>query len=333
MNKVLVTGGAGFIGYHLSKRLADKGDKVHILDNLSRSHMDDELQKLVEKENVSFLQRDVTIPKTWDELETEYYDIVYHFAAMNGTENFYTRPTEVLKIGCLSTIYLLEWASKQKNKPKLVYSSSSEVYAATAKILGSEFPIPTPETISPSIEDVKNVRWSYAGGKLIGEIAFYCYAKTHDINDFNIIRFHNIYGPRMGYKHVISEFIDRHLRQEKPFFVYGGDNTRTFCFINDALDALEKIVESPQTVGEIIHIGNDEKDEIKIKKLAEMIFEVNNEKVEISILPAPEGSVARRCADIKKLKNIGYKKTVNLQQGLKLTYEWYKNNAQKRRSS
>jgi len=323
MNRVLITGGAGFIGFHLSKRLANRGFQVDILDNLSRSRMDEELCALINRENVTFTKKDITKLETWESLPLNHYDTVYHFAALNGTENFYKRPTEVLKIGCLSTLYLLEWVTQQENKPKLVYSSSSEVYAATAALLGDNFPIPTPETISPSIGDVKNVRWSYAGGKLIGEIAFFCYAAAHNITDFNIIRFHNIYGPRMGNKHVISQFIERYLKNEKPFIVYGGDNTRSFCFVEDALDALDKITQSSDALGDIVHIGNDD-EEIEIEKVAEILFEINGEKADLIIESAPEGSVKRRCPNIDKIKNMGYHKSTTLREGFKVTYDWYK---------
>lgn len=325
MNKVLITGGAGFIGFHLANRLLKQGHSVDILDNFARQNMDEELETLISRENVNFLKKDLTNSSTWDELPLNHYDIVYHFAAINGTENFYKRPVDVLKVGCLSTIYLLDWASSQEKKPKLIYSSSSEIYAATLKILGDDFPIPTPETISPSIEDVKNVRWSYAGGKLIGEIAFFCYAETHGISDFNIIRFHNIYGPRMGDKHVISQFSERLLREENPFVMYGGDQTRTFCYIEDALNAIEKVTQNSDFIGEIVHIGNDD-EEIEIKSLAEMLFKINDRRVEFKFLPSPEGSVQRRCPNIDKIKKMGYCKTVSLVEGLKTTFDWYKAN-------
>ena len=290
MNRVLVTGGSGFIGFHLSKRLAERGITVHILDNLSRSDMDSDLKKLIEKENVSFFEKDVTNLKTWEELPENYYDIVYHFAALNGTENFYTKPVDVLKTGSLSVIYLLDWVTGQKKKPKVIYSSSSEVYASTLNLLGEDFPIPTPETINPSIEDVKNVRWSYATGKLIGEVAFFCYAKTYDVTDFTIVRFANIYGQRMGNKHVISQFIERYIKKENPFMIYGGDNTRSFCFIEDALNALDKITKNSDAIGDIVNIGNDD-EEIEIKKVAEMLFEINdNDEINLHGELAPEGS-------------------------------------------
>ena len=323
MNRVLVTGGAGFIGFHLSKRLADRGITVHILDNLSRSDMDFDLEKLVEKENVSFFEKDVTDLKTWKELPLKYYDAVYHFAALNGTENFYNRPVDVLKVGSLSVIYMLDWVVNHKRKPKIIYSSSSEVYASTVNLLGENFPIPTPETINPSIEDVRNVRWSYASGKLIGEVAFFSYAKSYGLSDFSIVRFANIYGPRMGNDHVVSQFIDRYLKNQNPFMIYGGTNTRSFCYIDDALNALDKIADASHDVDDIINIGNDD-EEIKIQDLAKMLFRLfGNNNPTLKIESAPDGSVKRRCPNIDKIKSLGYRKSTPLNEGLKITYDWY----------
>ena len=104
------------------------------------------------------------------------------------------------------------------------------------------------------------MRWSYASGKLLGEVALFSYAKTYDIKDFTIVRFANVYGPRMGNQHVISEFVERCIKKENPFMVYGGINTRSFCFIEDALNALDKIIESSIFACDIINIGNDDEE-------------------------------------------------------------------------
>ena len=125
----------------------------------------------------------------------------------------------------------------------------------------------------------------------------------------------------MGFEHVISQFIDRYRKGERPLAVYGGSNTRSFCFIEDVLDALSKITNSG-VPKEIYHIGNDD-EEIRIDDLAKLLFEINDEKVNIKIHEAPEGSVNRRCPNIDKLKSLGHSKQVALREGLKITYDWY----------
>ena len=318
---ILITGGAGFVGYHLAKRLSSEGHSVVILDNFERPNEDINFKNLLENNNVRHVKVDLSRHDAFDNIENNHYDIVYHFAALNGTSNFYNHPEKVIKIGTLSTIYLLEWIAKQDKRPKVIYTSSSETYAGTAKVLGEDFPIPTPEDVPLTIDDVTNIRWSYGSSKLLGEVAFYCYSKAHNIEDFNVVRLHNIYGPRMGFEHVISQFIDRYRKGERPLAVYGGSNTRSFCFIEDVLDALSKITNSG-VPKEIYHIGNDD-EEIRIDDLAKLLFEINDEKVNIKIHEAPEGSVNRRCPNIDKLKSLGHSKQVALREGLKITYDWY----------
>ena len=324
MIRILITGGAGFVGYHLAKKEVAAGNEVTIIDNFERPNLDSEFKELIRNKNVVFLKKDVSLEETFRELNVDYYDIVYHLAALNGTSNFYNYPAKVLKIGCLSTIYLLDWVASHSKRPKVIYTSSSETYAGTTTLLGEDFPIPTPENVPLTIENVKNVRWSYGASKLIGEVAFYCYSKMYSIDDFNIIRLHNIYGPRMGSEHVISQFIIRFLDGERPFKIMGSDQTRSFCFIDDVLEALQKIVDSG-IQKEIIHVGND-KEEIKIVDLAKIVFDIGVEDYNFDEQPAPAGSVSRRCPQIDKLKSLGVKEQIDLREGIEKTFEWYKTN-------
>jgi len=319
--RILITGGAGFVGFHLASKFVKEGKDVTILDNFARPNEDKEFKDLLKNDNLTFLQKDVAQESTWWDLEDGRFDIIYHFAALNGTANFYNYPAKVVKTGTLSTIYLLDYISRQDNKPKVIYTSSSEAYAGTAKVLGDEFPIPTPEDIPLTIDDVTNVRWSYGASKLIGEVAFYCYAKTYNITNFNIVRLHNIYGPRMGFEHVISQFIKRFIEGESPFNIYGADCTRSFCYIDDVLDAFDKITNNG-VKGETYHIGNDD-EEITIHELANLLFDLNGREYNFTIHESPEGSVMRRCPNIDKLKSIGHSKKVGLKEGLINTYNYY----------
>jgi UDP-glucose 4-epimerase len=172
MTKILITGGAGFVGYHLALKEANLGNEVTVIDSFERPNKDPEFKALIEHKNVKFLQKDISDESTFEVyLPIDHYDVVYHLAALNGTSNFYNYPAKVLKIGCLSTIYLLDWVSRHKKgkRPKVIYTSSSETYAGTANIQGDNFPIPTPEDVPLTIDDVRNVRWSYGASKLIGD--------------------------------------------------------------------------------------------------------------------------------------------------------------------
>jgi nucleoside-diphosphate-sugar epimerase len=319
--KVLITGGAGFIGYHLAKHLAESGDDVTIVDNFGRGKNDEYITALLKHKNVKLITCDITNPENVFAIPHD-FDVIYHFAAINGTENFYKIPDKVLKVGVLGMINMLEWYIK-KPHGRFIVASSSEAYAGAHKLLGDKFPIPTPEDVPLVVDDPRNVRWSYGGGKIISEIAMYSYAKAHNLKDFTIVRFHNIYGPRMGTEHVIPQFIERIVNRTKPFPIYGGTETRTFCYITDAIEALKLIVKSNEAKGEIIHIGRDD-DEVSIIDLAKTLMVIADFKTEFEVKPAPEGCVKRRCPNIAKLKKLGYKPKVQLKDGLDESYKWYK---------
>jgi len=319
MIKTLITGGAGTIGLPLAQHLYAQGQEITICDNLFKPKIKDkELNDFLKQKNVKFINIDLTKFENLKKLEKD-YNYVYHLAAINGTKYFYEIPQEVLRINTLAMINILEWF-KDTTCGKILFSSSNEAYASTINKIGG--PIPTPEDIMLSIGDIKNPRWSYGGSKLIGELFFINYARAYKFN-MSIIRYHNSYGPRMGYAHVIPEFIMRIIKKENPFNIYGGKETRAFCYISDTVKATQLVMESKKTNDEIIHIGNDQ-EEISMINLAKKMFDLFGYYPKLKINPAPEGSVNRRCPGITKLKKLGYKPEVNLDTGLKLTYEWYK---------
>jgi UDP-glucose 4-epimerase/UDP-glucuronate decarboxylase len=316
--KILVTGGAGFIGFHLSNYLADGGAQVVICDNLFRGRADEDFNKLLKRHNVKFINIDLTEKQKLDALEKE-FDIVYHLAAINGTRYFYEIPHEVLRVNILSLINILDWLRDTKCK-RMVWTSSSETYAGTFSLVDT--PIPTPEEVPLTIADVSNPRFSYAGSKIAGELLCLSYAKAYDL-DVGIVRPHNIYGPRMGYEHVIPQFIKRIIKRENPFKIYGGHQSRTFCFIEDCVKGLKLVGESAEIGTGIVNIGNN-KEEISIKNLAHKMFDIFDFHPKLEVLPPPEGSVDRRCPDISKAKMlVGYEPQIHLDQGLQITYDWY----------
>tara|TARA_R100001594_G_scaffold5547_1_gene17048 strand:- start:10470 stop:11471 length:1002 start_codon:yes stop_codon:yes gene_type:complete len=324
MRKVLITGGAGFVGLHLSKYLLDRGYEVTIIDNFARPNNDDEFLEVIENENCKPITGDITTTQLFDELPKNYYDDIYHLAAINGTSNFYNHPVDVFKVGIIGTLNVLDWVVKQ-NKGKVLYTSSCEAYAGTMRMMKDDFPIPTPENIPLSVDDVSNVRWSYGTGKLASEVALNSYKSQYDFDNFSIVRPHNFFGPRMGFEHVIPQFVDRIIKKETPFKIYGGDETRSFCYIDNVIKSLVMIQESDKTNGETYHVGND-KEEITIMDLAKMLFEIAGKEPNFEILPAPEGSVKRRCPNIDKLRGLGYDVIYPTKEGLERTYNWYVDN-------
>src|SRR3989338_5111622 len=324
--KILITGGAGFIGYHLTKHLLDSESNIELVlvDNLQRGRRDEDFQLLLNDRRVKFLALDLTLPDSYKELGGK-YEHVYHLAAVNGTKAFYEMPHEVLRINTLSLAYMLEWFQKENKDGKFCFTASNEAYAG-GLIAFNQLSIPTPEKVPLVIDDTYNPRWSYAATKLVGELFVINYAKMHNFRAL-LVRPHNFYGPRAGYKgHVIPDFCERIEARTDPFPIYGADNTRTFCYITDAVRAITMLMDSPKTDVqpiETVHIGDFE--EITMKDLAEKMFEVTGWKPKsLDIKNDPPGSVKRRLADITKLQRLtDWKPETSLRDGLKTTYDWY----------
>ena len=224
MEKVLITGGAGFVGLHLSRYLLENNYEVTLVDNFSRPNDDEDFLKVTAHKNCKTKRGDITSVDTFQRLEKNYYDYIYHLAAFNGTANF-------------------DWIVSQ-DKGKVLYTSSCEAYAGTMKVMGDRFPIPTAEDIPLSIDDVTNVRWSYGVGKLTSEIAFNCYKHGRDFDRYCIVRPHNFFGPRMGFEHVVAQFIERIISNETPFKIYGGEETRSFNYIDNVTESLVMLMET-----------------------------------------------------------------------------------------
>lgn len=327
MSSILITGGAGFVGYHLAKHiLKNSDDSIVLVDNLQRGRMDGDMRDLLEsnRDRVTFMEADLTDPLSVTRFPQNVSQ-VYHLAAVNGTKWFYEMPDETLRINTLSLIYILEWIKTLPEKPKLCFTSSNEAYASALASFG-QLPIPTPEDIPLVISDPYNPRWSYAGTKLIGELFVIHYAEKHGFNAV-IVRPHNFYGPRAGYDHVIPEFCGRIASHTDPFPINGADDTRSFCHITDAVRAMEMLMNASSTNGhpiQTVHIGSTE--EVTISELAERLFAVTGWKPsKLDIHPSPEGSVKRRLADIQKIKQlISWEPEISLEEGLRTTHTWYK---------
>lgn len=325
MKKILITGGAGFIGYFLAKRLlADSGNKLILVDNLQRGKMDTDFSELLRQDRIKFVQADLTQESFYETLDQD-FDQVYHLAAVNGTKLFYSMPQEVLRINTLSLIYILEWIRHLAKKPKLCFTSSNEAYAGALSAFNN-LPLPTPEPVPLVISDPYNARWSYAGTKLIGEQFVIHYAQAYKFPAV-IVRPHNFYGPRAGYDHVLPEWSEKIIARLDPFVLYGPEETRTFCYITDAVEAMQRLMDSATTDQhpiETVHIGAT--DEITMADLAQKMFAVAGWKPnKLEFKPSPPGSVKRRLADISKIKKlIGWEPTTKLDAGLHRTFEWYK---------
>lgn len=305
---ILVTGGLGFVGFHLTKHLlATTPCEVCVFDNASRGRIDEDFEQLQNQ----FGPR-LRLGNNLAELIQADFSRIYHLAAINGTSNFYERPYEVLSNNCQITFELLDHLRATGKKPKILYTSSGETYAGLA------VPIPTPETTRVGFTDVHNPRWSYGCSKLVGELAV-----IHSRLPYVVMRLQNVYGPRMGFDHVIPNLLYRlwSLSANEPLLVKNFQDTRSFCYVDDcvrAMTALEAVE------NEIVHIGTG--DEISIGALADLLCRLEqNPRQVIDVGRQDRGSPKRRCPDTNKLRGLtNWEPLVSLEEGLRRTSQWYR---------
>lgn len=301
----LVTGAGGAVGYWLTQKLLDVGYKVTAVDKTDNNNL-----KYLKHKNLKKIVLDLTDYNQLNELGFS-YSKVFHLAAFNGTDNFYRFPFEVLLDSTLPTINLLNYfARSQHEKPHFFYTGSSESYASSVK--HGIACIPTSEDVLLSIDDPKNVRWSYGLSKTHGEVACFAAQNQFGIN-CTVLRLHNIYGPKMGFNHVIPDFTIRALNGK--YELYGYDDTRSFLYVKDAVNAIYEISRYKECIGEIYNIGST--NEIKILDLAKLILKKLKIDNDIILHPSPAGSVKRRCPDVIKIKKvIGVFEKYSIDEGL-----------------
>lgn len=320
--RYLVTGGTGFIGAALAKGLIAAGASVRVFDNNSRGSG----EKLKGGgENAELIVGDIRDRDAVDDAARD-VDGVCHLAYINGTEFFYSKPEIVLEVAIKGMTNVIDACVKYR-VPELVLFSSSEVYHAPKKV-------PTDETTPLTVPDVLNPRYSYSGGKIISELMALNFGRKH-FQRVLILRPHNVYGRDMGWEHVIPEFTlrMRALPKKKkniavPFEIQGtGDETRTFIYLDDAIDAAFRVMEKGEHLG-IYHIGTS--DEITIKKLAGEIARCLGSNIKIVPGKLRAGSPTRRCPDTTKLRKLGFKPRISLPEGLARTVQWYDENAHRK---
>lgn len=319
MTKVLITGAAGFVGCHLATELSQRpGYELTLVDNLVRGRRDADFDALLSRPNVRFITADLSSPAAFEQLGTG-YDHVYHLAAIIGVKNVLSRPWDVVRINALTTLHLLEWLAAGGGA-KLLFSSTSEAYAWTQKF--HELPIPTPETVPLALTEIGNARSSYAGSKIFGELAV-THACATAGKSFVIVRYHNVYGPRMGFEHVIPELYERVLGGEDPLVVYSTHHSRAFCYVSDAVSATIAAMESDAANGATLNIGNDT--EVTIGELAQRILSKVKPGAKIEPREAKHDPILRRCPDISHARRLlGYEPRVPLDEGLDKTFAWYR---------
>ena len=322
--RYLVTGGSGFIGSALVKRLVNEGLYVRVLDSNLRgvkSRFDDIRSK------IDFVEADIRDSAAVRNACSG-VDSVLHLAFVNGTEYFYQMPELVLDIGVKGMVNVLD-GCRAENVKELVLASSSEVYQSPPVV-------PTPESVRLVVPDPMNPRYSYGGGKIISELMTINYGKKY-FDRVMIFRPHNVYGPDMGWEHVIPQFVVRmkticeeQAADTVDFPIQGtGQETRAFVYIDDFIEGLMIMLEK----GEHLHTYNiGTMDEVSIQEVAGCVGEFFGKKVNVvADRKTAAGGTSRRCPDIAKIAALGYRPGVGLADGVRTTAEWYVQNLDKQK--
>ncbi len=314
----LVTGGSGFIGASLVKRLVRDGHRVRVLDNLSRG----KASRLSELEGkIEFIEADIRDASAVSGA-LQGMDGVFHLAFVNGTEFFYSKPDLVLDVGVRGMLSVIEGCFKN-NVRELILASSSEVYQTPPSV-------PTDETVPLSIPDPSNPRYSYGGAKLINELMAFNYGRDF-FKRLLIFRPHNVYGPDMGWEHVLPQFVLRMKRLCEnssgvvKFPLQGdGRQTRSFIYIDDFTEGLLCVTAKGEHRN-IYHIGTQE--EVSMGEVARLVGRTFGREIELVPGKEAAGGTPRRCPDIGKLSKLGFKSKISLSEGMPKICDWYKENA------
>jgi len=323
--KILITGGAGFIGSHLSEKYLKLGNEVHIIDDLSTGSLEN-IKHL--KENPEFKDRFFIVIDTILNEEKmrkliENCDMVIHLAAAVGVKTILYNPLKSINTNVLGTEIVLKYCNKFKKK--VLIASSSEVY-------GKQNKVPLVETDDVTYGPSEKLRWSYAAAKLMDEFTALAYYREKQL-PVVIVRLFNTVGPRQTgrYGMVIPTFVKQALSGE-PLTVHGnGTQTRTFTHVDEVCDCIVKLMETENAFGEIINIGGVE--EISIKELAERIIKRTGSESKIKFIPYREvytsdfEDMPRRVPSTEKLKSIlGFAPKKKLNTILDDVIHYFKNN-------
>ena len=310
--KILITGGAGFIGSHLSRFFIEKNHEVYVVDNLVTGNKKN-IEGLLKNNLFHFIEKDI-INYKFENLPS--FDLVYDLASPASPAHFANLSEEILKVNSIGLLNLLEFFIKSKSKT-FVFASTSEVY-------GDPKVDPQPETYFGNVNSF-GPRACYDEGKRFAEAVIYSHLKKYDL-DIRIVRIFNTYGPNMDKNdgRVISNFINQAIT-DKPITVYGdGSQTRSCCYVEDMVNGLSLLGTTANLKGEVINIGNP--DERSVLEIANLIKKMTNSKSEIVYQKIGADDPKKRCPDITKSKKmLNWEPLTPLEKGLQLTIEYFKN--------
>ena len=317
--KVLITGGAGFIGSHLADELIKKGNEVVVLDDLSTGRFEN-IAHLDGKKNFHFVEGTILNEALVDKL-VEKCDVVYHLAAAVGVDLIVKKPLESLTTNIKGSEIVLEMVHRYHKK--VLITSTSEIYGKNANG-------PLKEDDDRILGSPLKSRWSYSTAKAVDEMLAYEYWRQKQV-PVVIVRLFNTVGPRQtgAYGMVVPRFVTQALKDEAVTIYGTGKQSRCFLHVKDVVDTLVKLMNKDDTVGKVFNIGSQE--EISIENLARKIIDITKSKSSVTYIPYSKAyeegfeDMERRVPDTQRVKEaVGFKPTVDLEGIIKSVVEYYK---------
>jgi UDP-glucuronate decarboxylase len=313
MKKIVISGVAGFLGSHLAKELLSIGNQVIGIDNFSTGRMEN-IKELLQSSNFTLLHLDVTDPSVLSQIELQNIDEIYHLASPASPKFYQASSIETIAANTIGTKNMLDLARRES--AKLLYTSTSEAY-------GDPEIHPQPESYRGNV-NTWGPRACYDESKRLGEV--YCYEYFHRFQvQAKVVRLFNTYsaGLRNDDGRVISNFVNQALADE-DITVYGdGSQTRSFCYVDDMILALKLVMDSDQTIGEVVNLGNPTEHSIlEVAKLVKRLT-ASTSKITFKTLPEDDPKVRRPVID-KARKMIGWEPQTSLEIGLLKTIAYYK---------
>lgn len=307
LKRVLVTGGAGFLGSHLCERLVEMGHDVICLDNFFTSQKSN-VAHLLDRPNFELIRHDITQPIFLE------VDEIYNLACPAAPGHYQYNPIKTMKTSVLGAIHVLGMA--KRCRAKVLQASTSEVY-------GDPEVHPQPESYRGAVNSI-GPRACYDEGKRAAETLFMDYHRMNGVN-IRIVRIFNTYGPRMHPfdGRVISNFIRQALRGEDLTIFGDGSQTRSFCYRDDLVEGMIRMMAAPDDFPGPVNLGNPA--EFTVKQLAELVIELTGSRSRIVYLPRPADDPERRRPDITLArKHLGWEPKVPLREGLQQTIAWFR---------
>ena len=305
--KILLTGAAGFLGSHISKKLIDNNHEVIGLDDLSTGSTNN-IEQLVNNPKYTFIEHDVRVPYQAK------VDAILNFACPASPVDYQKDPVRTIETNFLGMINLLHLANE--TGARIIQASTSEIY-------GDPTQSPQKESYWGNVNPI-GIRSCYDEGKRAAETLCFDYRRQHNL-DTRVIRIFNTYGPNMaiGDGRVVSNFIVQALRN-KPINIYGdGKQTRSFCYVSDLVEGVYKLLQLNVNPDTPINLGNP--NEFTILELAKVVIEITNSKSELVNNPLPQDDPKQRCPDISLAKSVlNWKPTIELREGIEKTIAYFK---------